>query len=72
MIRIAAALCVGLALFGGASLAQVAVPKPAEGQQIATFAGGCFWCVESDFDKIDGVIATTSGFMGGTTPNPHL
>ncbi len=70
MIRIAAALCVGLALFGGASLAQVAVPKPAEGQQLATFAGGCFWCVESDFDKIDGVIATTSGFMGGTTPNP--
>lgn len=45
-------------------------PKPAEGQSVATFAGGCFWCVEADFDKVDGVIATTSGFMGGKTPNP--
>jgi peptide-methionine (S)-S-oxide reductase len=36
----------------------------------ATFAGGCFWCVESDFDKIDGVISTTSGYIGGKTTNP--
>jgi len=36
----------------------------------ATFAGGCFWCVESDFDKIDGVISTTSGYTGGQTINP--
>ncbi len=36
----------------------------------ATFAGGCFWCVESDFDKIDGVISTTSGYTGGKTANP--
>ncbi len=62
-----AALC---ALFTGAAFAQVAAPKAAEGQAIATFAGGCFWCVESDFDKIDGVVSTTSGFMGGSTPNP--
>src|SRR5262249_60144924 len=33
----------------------------------ATFAGGCFWCVESDFDKVDGVISTTSGYTGGHT-----
>ncbi|MGE0768762.1 MAG: peptide-methionine (S)-S-oxide reductase MsrA [Hyphomicrobiaceae bacterium] len=38
--------------------------------EVATFAGGCFWCVESDFDKVDGVISTVSGFMGGTTPHP--
>ena len=37
---------------------------------IATFAGGCFWCVEADFDKVDGVISTTSGYIGGRTANP--
>ncbi len=36
----------------------------------AIFAGGCFWCVESDFDKVDGVLTTTSGYIGGSTTNP--
>jgi len=36
----------------------------------ATFAGGCFWCVEADFDKVAGVISTTSGYTGGHTVNP--
>lgn len=36
----------------------------------AVFAGGCFWCVESDFDKIDGVIETISGYSGGETIDP--
>ena len=36
----------------------------------AVFAGGCFWCVEADFDKLDGVLETTSGFAGGRTENP--
>lgn len=36
----------------------------------ATFSGGCFWCVEADFDKIDGVVSTTSGYIGGTVANP--
>ncbi len=37
----------------------------------AIFAGGCFWCVESDFDKLPGVISTTSGYTGGKTLNPN-
>jgi peptide-methionine (S)-S-oxide reductase len=36
----------------------------------AVFAGGCFWCVESDFDKVPGVLDTVSGFTGGTVENP--
>ncbi len=41
-----------------------------EPRAIATFAAGCYWCVESDFDKVKGVVATISGFMGGKTRNP--
>lgn len=36
----------------------------------AILAGGCFWCVEADFDKIDGVIETVSGYIGGHEANP--
>ena len=37
---------------------------------IATFAGGCFWCVESDFDSVLGVVRTVSGYTGGSLKNP--
>lgn len=36
----------------------------------AYFAGGCFWCMEEAFEKVDGVIAAVSGYMGGTVANP--
>jgi peptide-methionine (S)-S-oxide reductase len=41
-----------------------------EGPATAIFAGGCFWCVEADFDKVAGVLTTTSGYIGGHVDNP--
>ena len=36
----------------------------------ATFAGGCFWCMEPPYDELEGVLSTTSGYIGGTKKNP--
>ena len=46
------------------------LPVAAAGQRVATFAGGCFWCMEPPFDHLEGVLATTSGYTGGTRENP--
>jgi peptide-methionine (S)-S-oxide reductase len=56
------AACVLAAAYSGAS-AQTSTAK-------AIFAGGCFWCVEADFDKVAGVISTTSGYINGSVKNP--
>ncbi len=49
-----------------------AADKPADAPALAkaTFAGGCFWCMEPPFDKLDGVISTTSGYTGGQKTKP--
>ena len=44
-------------------------PQPVK-TQTATFAGGCFWCTESDFAKVPGVLEVVSGYTGGATANP--
>jgi peptide-methionine (S)-S-oxide reductase len=50
--------------------APAAAPTIAPATAKATFAGGCFWCMEGPFDVLDGVISTTSGYIGGKTKNP--
>ena len=45
-------------------------PAIAPGHAVATFAGGCFWCMEPPFDKVPGVTATISGYTGGRKVNP--
>ena len=47
-----------------------AAPPTKPGQALAIFAGGCFWCTEADFDKLPGVLSTTSGYTGGTVADP--
>lgn len=43
---------------------------PTQNQEIAIFAGGCFWCEEQVFEKMPGVLSVVSGYTGGTTKNP--
>ena len=51
-------------------LAQIIETKNLSGLSVATFAGGCFWCVESDFEKLPGVVEVVSGYSGGELVNP--
>jgi peptide-methionine (S)-S-oxide reductase len=60
-----------LAILLSLALLPVAADAAAANQLAkATFAGGCFWCMEPPFDKLDGVVSTTSGYTGGQKKNP--
>jgi peptide-methionine (S)-S-oxide reductase len=61
-VLLAFAIAVGLSVQCG--------PAHAAQSQTAIFAGGCFWCVEADFEKVDGVQEAVSGFTGGSVRNP--
>jgi peptide-methionine (S)-S-oxide reductase len=67
--RLLLSFLAALGLLVAAAPASAQAPaKPATAK--ATFAGGCFWCVEEVYDKIPGVISTVSGYMGGHVKNP--
>lgn len=65
-------LLISLMLYSTSHAMQASADSMMDDHQykIAIFAGGCFWCVEADFDKIPGVIDTTSGFTGGHVKDP--
>jgi peptide-methionine (S)-S-oxide reductase len=68
--RLASALAFIATALTSFAFAQGPAPAPKAGQAVATFAGGCFWCMEPPYDKLPGVISTTSGYMGGTKKYP--
>ncbi len=70
MRRLLLSLALVLAAAGAAAAQGATAPKETPARAVATFAGGCFWCVESDFDKVKGVLATISGYTGGHVKNP--
>lgn len=54
----------------GASRSELSAEGSESSTAVATFAGGCFWCMEPPFDELDGVLSTTSGYTGGPERNP--
>ena len=71
-------LLLGLAAFGTACGRETTSDESTQGDppviaaetKVATFAGGCFWCMESPFEKLDGVLRVTAGYTGGETRKP--
>ena len=80
ILMIAIALATGYVWLGGGFVGMASMearqggtlvqPPEKPGLAVATFASGCFWCTESDFDKVRGVVSTTSGYTGGKLANP--
>jgi len=63
-------LTLALCADGSAGEAKPDTATQSDQSAIAVFAGGCFWCVEADFDKLSGVLGTESGYTGGELKNP--
>jgi peptide-methionine (S)-S-oxide reductase len=59
-----------LATLNFPALAQTTNAMNTNKTEIADLGGGCFWCMEAVFERLPGVLSVTSGFAGGTTPNP--
>ena len=59
-----------LAVTNGVNAEEMTMEQINKGFEKATFAGGCFWCMEPPYDKLDGVISTTSGYTGGPEESP--
>ena len=73
--RVSTLLAIAALIGGAIALASAegqtaATPAAGPGMTKATFAGGCFWCMEPPFDQLDGVISTTSGYTGGERRHP--
>ncbi len=69
-IRHVTGLAVGLVALGGIAICSPSVAIEGATPAKAYFAGGCFWCMEEVFEKVDGVIAVVSGYMGGKVADP--
>jgi peptide-methionine (S)-S-oxide reductase len=69
-IAIAAAGVLATASRLPSSAAESAAPQMEKGLEKATFAGGCFWCMEPPFEKLEGVVSVVSGYTGGSMKNP--
>jgi peptide-methionine (S)-S-oxide reductase len=65
-----AAAALALATAGAAAQQDSSTMQAKDGQAVATFAGGCFWCMEPPYDELKGVLSTISGYTGGTKVDP--
>ena len=71
LVMMAGTALLGLGLsIGSQGKGETFMDRDNSGLGTATFAGGCFWCVEADFEKVDGVVSVVSGYTGGGTDRP--